>query len=208
MSDSEWLLIGTCALGLYGAGTGLARAAFEAIGSWTYVGANEFRAYHAAWWRSIWGVVLAPAAALIVGSALMVWRRAPGVPEWAPWLGFVLQAALLVGTAAWWGPLMARLEAPDGGLRLERYRLLMTTHWLRVAIVTAYAALALSCWPKARGETSDERPYLFAAVRIGPGPFACAIAASARPCLRTGYDRGRDQRRMVWTGLPFGRWRR
>jgi hypothetical protein len=110
---------------------------------WTYVGDREFRAYHAAWWRSIWGVVLAPAAALIVGSALLAWRQAPGVPEWAPWLGFALQTTLLVGTAAWWGPLMARLERHGGGLEIERCRLLMRTHWLRVALVTAYAALAL-----------------------------------------------------------------
>lgn len=38
---------------------------------------------------------------------------------------------------------MARLEAPDGGLLRERYRLMMASHWLRVAIVTAYALLVL-----------------------------------------------------------------
>jgi hypothetical protein len=38
---------------------------------------------------------------------------------------------------------MARLEEPGGGLALERFRLLMATHWLRVAIVTAYGALTL-----------------------------------------------------------------
>ena len=141
MSASEWLLLATCALSLYGAGQ-VWLVQLSSYRLWTYVGADEFRAYHAAWWRSIWGVVLAPAAALIVGSALMVWRRR-GVPDWAPWLGLALQGALLFGTAAWWGPLMARLEAPGGGMRLKRHPLLMTTHWLRVAIVTAYAALAL-----------------------------------------------------------------
>jgi len=78
-----------------------------------------------------------------LGSALMVWLRAPGVPSWAVWCGLALQAALLLGTAIWWGPLMARLEAPDGGLLPGRYRLMMASHWLRVAIVTAYAALVL-----------------------------------------------------------------
>lgn len=142
MNDSEWLLLGTCALSLYGVGQ-VWLVQLSSYPLWAFVGKSEFRAYHAAWWRSIWGVVLAPAAALIVCSALMLWRPAPGVPEWAPWLGFALQAALLAGTAAWWGPLMARLEAPGGGLEMDRYRLLMRTHWLRVAIVTAYAALAL-----------------------------------------------------------------
>jgi len=70
------------------------------------------------------------------------------VPEWAPWLGAGLQAALLLGTAAWWGPLMVRLEMPDGGLSIDRYKLLMRTHWLRVAIVSAYGVLVL--WMLAR----------------------------------------------------------
>jgi hypothetical protein len=38
---------------------------------------------------------------------------------------------------------MARLEAPDGGVLPERYRLLLITHWLRVAIVTAYGLVVL-----------------------------------------------------------------
>ena len=142
MSESEWLLLGTCALSLYGVGQ-VWLVQLSSYRLWAYVGPKEFRAYHAAWWRGIWGVILAPAALLILGSALMLWRPAPGVPVWAPWLGFALQIALLLGTAIWWGPLMARLEAPEGGLLQQRYRLLMATHWLRVALVSAYAALAL-----------------------------------------------------------------
>ena len=142
MTASEWLLLGTCALALWGAGQ-VWLVQLSSYRLWTYVGEKEFRAYHAAWWRSIWGVVLAPAALLTVGSAFMLWQRAPGVPAWAAWLGFALQVALLLGTAVWWGPLMARLEAPGGGLRFERYQLLITTHWLRVGIVSAYALLAL-----------------------------------------------------------------
>ncbi len=46
---------------------------------------------------------------------------------------------------------MARLEGPNGALLLERYQLLLTSHWLRVAIITAYALLvfwmlAQSAW--------------------------------------------------------------
>jgi hypothetical protein len=46
-------------------------------------------------------------------------------------------------TAAWWGPLMARLATREQGLLPHNYHLLMTTHWLRVAIVTAYGLVAL-----------------------------------------------------------------
>jgi len=41
-----------------------------------------------------------------------------------------------------------RLELPNGELAVERLHLLTRTHWLRVAIVTAYGALTL--WMFAR----------------------------------------------------------
>ncbi len=73
----------------------------------------------------------------------MMWWRPLGVPSWAVWVGFALQVALLLGTSVWWGPVMARLEDASGGLDGARFRLLMNTHWLRVAIVSAYGALTL-----------------------------------------------------------------
>jgi hypothetical protein len=142
MSFSQGLLLGVCALSLYSLGQ-VWLVQLSSYRLWSFVGASEFRAYHEAWWRTIWGVVLAPAALLIVASALMLSSRAPGVPVWAGWSGFALQLLLFLGTAAFWGPLMARLEKPEGGLSAERYHLLMTTHWLRVAIVSAYAGLLL-----------------------------------------------------------------
>jgi hypothetical protein len=142
MNSSQWLLIATCALSLYGAGQ-VWLVQLSSYPLWTYVGPKDFHTYHRAWWHGIWGVILAPAALVSLASVLMLWLPAPDVPAWAAWVGVALQIALILGTAVWWGPLMARIEAPEGGLLLERYRLLMTTHWLRVAIVSVYALLTL-----------------------------------------------------------------
>jgi hypothetical protein len=142
MNKTQWLLLGTCALGLYGMGQ-VWLVQLSSYKLWAYVGELEFRSYHQAWWQSIWGVILAPAVLLLIGALLMLWWRAPGVPAWATWLGAALQIVLLLGTAAWWGPLMARLETAAVGLSPERYQLLMTTHWIRVGIVSAYGLLAL-----------------------------------------------------------------
>ena len=147
MAGSQWLLLGTCALSLYGVGN-IWPVQMSSYRLWRYVGPREFSAYHLAWWHSIWGVILAPAVLVCVGAILMLWWRAPGVPSWAPRVGIALQAALVLGTALWWGPLMARLEGPDMSLALERFRMLVATHWLRVAIVTAYGLLNL--WMLAR----------------------------------------------------------
>ena len=140
MDDGRWLLLAVCALAAYSVGQ-VWLVQLSSYRLWPLVGEREFHAYHAAWWRGIWGVILGPAALLLAAATVMLWRPAPGVPAWAVWLGFALQAALLIGTAAWWGPLMARLES-RGGLHAERYRLMLATHWLRVGIVSAYGVLA------------------------------------------------------------------
>ena len=53
------------------------------------------------------------------------------------------QIALVLGTALWWGPLMARLSTAEGGLAEAVFRLMIRTHWIRVGIVTVYGALAV-----------------------------------------------------------------
>jgi len=87
--------------------------------------------------------VLAPAALAAIGSLLMIWRPASGVPQWAIWTSASLQIGLVLGTAFWWGPLMARLESPEGSLSLERHHLLMRSHWIRVGVISAHTALVL-----------------------------------------------------------------
>ena len=96
MTGSEQLLMAACALSFYGAGQ-VWLVQLSSYPLWIYVGEREFHAYHRAWWRSIWGVILAPSALLGLGSALMVWLRAPGVPSWEVWCGFALQAPSALG---------------------------------------------------------------------------------------------------------------
>jgi len=147
MTVAHWLLLVTCALSVYSVGQ-VWLVQLSSYPLWAYVGGREFRAYHLAWWRSIWGVILAPAGLVALGAVFMLWWREPAVPAWAAWVGVGLQVALILGTALWWAPLMARLEGPDGELLRKRFRLLVATHWLRVFIVTAYGFVVL--WMLAR----------------------------------------------------------
>jgi hypothetical protein len=153
VSKNHWLLFGTCALSLFGVGQ-VWLVQLSSYPLWSYVGPQEFKIYHLIWWHSIWGPILGPATLVFIGALLMLRWPPAGIPTWLVWLGLALQLALILGSALWWGPLMARIEAPDGGLLPHRYQLLMTTHWLRVAIVTAYGSVA--CWMLAR--SSWDRP--------------------------------------------------
>jgi hypothetical protein len=83
----------------------------------------------------------------------MLRMRPDGVPVSAVRFGFALEGLLALGTAIWWGPLMARLANPETGLILPLYHQLMLTHWIRVALVTAYGLLAFGMLMKSMTET-------------------------------------------------------
>ncbi len=140
MTEGKLLLTAICALAFYGMGQ-VWLVQLSSYPLWALVGDAEFRAYHAAWWRSIWLVILGPSALLALATPLLLWWPPPFVPAWEIWAAAALQAALVLGTAFWWAPLMANLETSAGGLATDRYELLMATHWVRVALVSAYAAL-------------------------------------------------------------------
>ena len=69
--------------------------------------------------------------------------RPDGVSRQTGQVGFCLQLLVYVITAAWFGPLMARLASPDAGLSLPLYHLLMATHWVRFALFTTYGILCV-----------------------------------------------------------------
>lgn len=137
-----WLLLLTVAFGLMGAGqVWIVQTLCYKV--WPYVGRSAFCNYHLAWWRSIWTAIFIPAGITLVGVfALLRWRP-PQTDVWLVWAGIGLQILLGTLTSIWWGPLMARLATRVDGLLMDRYNLLMSTHWWRVAIVTAYGLTAL-----------------------------------------------------------------
>lgn len=140
LSPSQWVLLVAVFLSVYGVGQ-VWLVQLSSYHLWAFVGPRELATYHMEWWRSIWFVVLVPAGLVFLASALMLLMRPAGISLSMLMLGFALEGLLLLGTAAYWGPLMARLATPEGGLILPLYRELMLTHWIRVALVTAYGLL-------------------------------------------------------------------
>lgn len=143
ISRTRRLLLMTFGLSLYGVGN-VWLVQLLCYGLWPYVGRRGAYAYHIFWWHSIWGALFIPAGVVFLGSIAMLRVRPVGVSRGIARTGFMLLLITYLLTATWWGPLMARLVTPEGGLSLGLYHLLMTTHWLRVALITAYGAA--SCW--------------------------------------------------------------
>jgi len=110
---------------------------------WPHVGRSAFYDYHLAWWHSIWTVIFIPAGMTLIGILALLRWRLPQTDVRLVWAGVGLQILLGTLTGVWWGPLMGRLATRTEGLLMDRYDLLMSTHWWRVAIVTTYGLLAL-----------------------------------------------------------------
>ena len=142
LQASHWVLLGAVAFGFYGVGQiWLAQSLCYRL--WPLVGKATFFAYQTAWWHSIWFVIFVPSGLAFFAALALPWLRPLDVNISLLWTGLGVQVLLYVLTAVWWGPLMSRMSTAEQGLSPDNYHLLMTTHWLRVAIVTAYGLVAL-----------------------------------------------------------------
>jgi len=135
MTSGRFLLLGTSALGLYAVGN-VWLVQLVCYRLWAYVGRAEAYAYHIAWWHSIWVVLFVPSGFLFLGALALL--RQGSMDGRLAWLGLALQVVTAVGTASWWAPLMARLVSESGMMSARDYSLLMSTHWIRLALITAY----------------------------------------------------------------------
>jgi hypothetical protein len=153
ITRSRRLLFATSALGLYAVGN-IWFVQLVSYRLWPYVRKQEAYAYHIAWWHSIWGVLFIPAGVVLLSSLAMLWIRPDGVSRRTGRLGFALQLVIYIVTGAWFAPLMARLATQDAGLSLPLYHLLMTTHWVRLTLFTAYGVVC--CYMLVKSETRSQ----------------------------------------------------
>jgi hypothetical protein len=84
-----------------------------------------------------------PAGVVFLGPLALPWARPAGVNARLVWLGLALQFVIYASTAVWWAPLMARLVTADAGMSLRDYQLLMSMHWIRLALITANGIASL-----------------------------------------------------------------
>ncbi len=141
MSKAEWLLILTFAASLYDVGTiWMTQFGWRL---WPYVAPDDFAGYHGAWWSMIKPVIFPVAAIAFFGSVAMIRWRPEGVDATPVWVNVAVQVAVYVLTAALWGRWQAQTHyatLPDGSLD-PLYVRVMSTHWIRSALITANGLL-------------------------------------------------------------------
>jgi hypothetical protein len=137
---NEWLLLGTATLSSFNAGI-IWFTEIAVYPLWPLVGAAQFHEYHTTWWHLVW-ISFVPVALLLLGSVAMLWKRPVGVPLWSLWLLLGLQILTHSLTVVFWAPIQIRMAGP-AGLSMPAFQELMSTHWLRVALVCSIAVVML-----------------------------------------------------------------
>ena len=129
---------------------------------WPHVGRSEFPDYHRAWFKGMMPSIWPMAGLTGVGALAQIFIRPVGVPAWAGWLGTALQVANFGLTGAWWARWQAQLHdvrLNDGSLN-PLYLKLIRTHWLRVALIVAFALLEAWMMAASGGRQGSESRIL------------------------------------------------
>jgi hypothetical protein len=140
MNRNLWLMFVVTMLAIWNAGI-IWFTQIAVYPLWPLVDAQHFDLYHVTWWHDMWPA-FAPVGLMLLGSFALLKMRPRGVPLWAVWAGIGLQLIVHSLTIGFWAPIQATM-ATANGMSLAKYNELMATHWWRVGLFWAYAALAV-----------------------------------------------------------------
>jgi hypothetical protein len=143
MSPAVFLQL-NLALAFYNAGTIWAHEV-DIFRSWRLVDGSAFHRVQQVHWRKLPYWVFAPVAVGFAGAIALVWYHPPDSPPWAIWGALGCQLASHVLTAAFWGRWQAKLSKDPLGPQSPYLRRILATHWIRTALINAYA-LVLLAW--------------------------------------------------------------
>jgi hypothetical protein len=141
MNPRIFLLL-NLALGFYNVGTIWAMEV-DIFRSWKLVRPEDFRAVQDAHWKKLPYWIFAPVGLALIGSIILLWYHPAGSPVWAILGTPLCQLTSLILTAIFWGRWQAKLSQDPLGSRSPYLRKILSTHWLRTALITASGGLLL-----------------------------------------------------------------
>lgn len=136
-------LLGNLALSFYLAGA-IWAVEIDIFRTWKLIDPKDFPTVQDVHWRKLPYWVFAPLGLALAGSIALTWYHPAGSPLWgiAGNLGCLIFSLAL--TAIFWGPWQAKLSkdpAGSGSVYLDK---ILKTHWIRTALINAYALILLA----------------------------------------------------------------
>jgi hypothetical protein len=112
--------------------------------SWKLVDPQDFPTVQEVHWRKLPYWVFTPLALALIGSLALVKYHPAGSPAWAIWGNLGCQVAALLLTALFWGRWQASLSKDRAGPNSVYLDKILATHWIRTALINAYAFILLA----------------------------------------------------------------
>lgn len=131
-------LVANLALAFYNVGIIWAHEV-DIFRTWTLLDLATFRAVQMAHWRRLPYWVFAPVVLGLVGSIALIFYHPAGSPAWAIWGNLMCQVLSHLLTGAMWGRWQAALSTDPLGAQGPFLAKILRTHWIRTALITAYA---------------------------------------------------------------------
>ncbi|MGO1054700.1 hypothetical protein [Crossiella sp. CA198] len=110
--------------------------------SWRGLTAVALDPVHRAWSGTVFTLVIPLAVVSTVLALVMIFLRHPLLPRWTVWTGVATQAVIMATSILMW----PRWQQEIGQTKAlgAAYESIMDTHWLRVALMTAYSVFVLA----------------------------------------------------------------
>jgi hypothetical protein len=141
MTPSLFLLL-NLALAFYNVGTIWAHEV-DIFRSWELIGESEFHQVQRAHFRKVPYWISAPVGIALLGSIVLLRYHPEGSPLWIAWGVLICQILSMVLTGMFWGRWQARLARDPQGPKSIFLGRILKTHWIRTALINAYAFLIL-----------------------------------------------------------------
>ncbi len=139
---STILLLTNLALAFYNTGTIWAME-IDIFRSWQLLDPQSFSIVRKVHWKKIPYWIFIPVGLALAGSFALIWYHPSGSPVWAIWGTIGCQLCCHFLTAVFWGPWQAKLSGDQQGPKSPLLQKIIRTHWVRTALINAYAGILL-----------------------------------------------------------------
>jgi hypothetical protein len=96
-------------------------------------------------WRKLPYWIFLPIGLALVGSIALLWYHPAGAPVGPIWAAFMSLLASHVFTGLFWGRWQAKLSRDERGSASPYLARMLSTHWIRTALISGYAFMLLGC---------------------------------------------------------------
>jgi len=142
MNPTVFLLL-NLAVAFYNVGTIWAHEV-DIFRSWRLLEPTDFRRVQQVHWRKLPFWVFIPVGVSFIGSIGLIWYHPAGSWMVTIWSALACQVASHVLTAVLWGQWQARLSQDALGPRSPYLARILSTHWIRTSLISAYAVILLA----------------------------------------------------------------